>query len=205
MFVISRKGHAIIVSKQDSSKVGLSVSEHRSLAITNQENISRMNDADVYGGAVALGAASGLRTFAGPALVSQVAHSGLLPFEVPNLNFVKHRASAQSWFVLAIGELIADKLPSTPSRIAVGPLIGRALAGGFSGAAFSASKKRSAYVGALAGCFAAIGAAYAGYHLRRYLNKKLHIPDAIVALGEDAAVFACGAVVLNKLHAAREV
>lgn len=164
-----------------------------------------MNDVEVYAGAAILGASSGLRTFSGPALVSQVAHSGLLPVDVPNINFLKHPASAQTSVVLALAELVADKLPSTPSRIAVMPLMSRALAGGFAGASLAASKHRSAYVGAIAGTFAAIGAAYAGYHLRRFINKKLHVPDVIVALAEDAAVAGCGALVLNKLHATRAV
>ena len=163
-----------------------------------------MTDVDVYAGATVLGAASGLRTFSGPALVSQVAHSGLLPFNVPNFNFLKHKASAQGSFVLALAELAADKLPSTPNRIAFMPLFGRALAGGFSGAMLTASKRRSAYFGAVAGSLAAIGAAYGGYHLRRFINKKLHIPDPLVALAEDAAVVACGSLVLNKLHEARQ-
>ena len=163
-----------------------------------------MNDVEVYVGAAVLGASSGLRTFSGPALVSQVAHSGLLPLDVPNINFLKHPASAQSSIVLALAELVADKLPGTPSRIAFMPLAARAVAGGFAGASLAASKRRSAYAGAIAGTFAAIGAAYAGYHLRRFINKKLHVPDALVALAEDAAVVGCGAIVLNALHATRE-
>lgn len=164
-----------------------------------------MKDAEVYAGAIVLGAASGLRTFSGPALVSQVAHSGLLPFDVPNFNFLKSQAAAQGSFVLALGELIGDKLPFAPNRITIGPLVGRAVAGALAGGSFSASKRRSAYAGALAGCIAALGTAYAGYHLRRFVNKKLHIPDVLVALAEDAAVVACGAAVLNKIHATRQV
>lgn len=163
-----------------------------------------MTDVEVYASAAVLGASSGLRTFSGPALVSQVAHSGLLPLEVPNINFLKHPASAQSSVVLALGELILDKLPRTPSRIAFMPLFGRALAGGFSGASLAASKRRSVYIGAMAGTFAALGAAYAGYHLRRFINKKLHVPDALVAVIEDAAVVGCGALFFNKLHATRK-
>ena len=163
-----------------------------------------MTNVDVYAGATVLGAASGLRTFSGPALVSQVAHSGLLPFDVPSFNFLKHKAASQSSFVLALAELAADKLPSTPNRLTFMPLIGRALAGGFSGAMLTASKRRSIYLGAVAGSLAAIGAAYGGYHLRRFINKSLHIPDPLVALAEDAAMVACGSLVLRKLHEERE-
>lgn len=163
-----------------------------------------MTDVEVYAGAVVLGASSGLRTFSGPALVSQVAHSGLLPLDVRRINFLKHPASAQSSIVLALAEMVADKLPSTPNRISPMPLIARAVAGGFAGGSLAASKRRSAYLGAIAGTFAAIGAAYAGYHLRRFINKKLHVPDVLVAMAEDAAVAGCGALVLKKLHATRE-
>ena len=163
-----------------------------------------MTDIEVYGSASILGVASGLRTFSGPALMSQVAHSGLLPLEVPGLNFMKHAASAQSSVLLALGEIVADKLPSAGSRLKVGPLIGRALAGGFSGGSFAASKRRSVYVGAIAGTLTALGAAYLGYHLRRFINKKLHVPDLVVALAEDAVVVACAGHVLSRLQASRD-
>jgi hypothetical protein len=37
-----------------------------------------------------------------------------------------------------------------------------------------------------------VGAAFAGYHLRRWVRRRSGLPDAIVAVVEDAAALALG-------------
>src|SRR5215831_10546301 len=66
--------------------------------------------------ALLLGFVSGLRTLTAPAAVSWAAHLGLLKLAGTPLAFMGSKYTAIIFTVLAVGELINDKLPKTPSR-----------------------------------------------------------------------------------------
>ena len=87
--------------------------------------------------------------------------------------------------VLAIGEVIYDKLPNTPNRTAPLGLIGRIVTGGFAGACVSLGGERSAFVGAGLGLIGGIVGCFAGFHARARLVRSLRQPDFNVALIED--------------------
>jgi uncharacterized membrane protein len=161
-----------------------------------------MTQLEVYGGAAVLGAVSGMRSMAAPAIVSRLAHTGLLPLDGSQIKFLGHRNSAKTMAVMALGEMIADKLPFIPSRTSVFPLVARAASGALSGTAFAKSRKRSVVLGGLIGSLAAVGATYGAYKLRKIAGEKLHLPDAIVAVAEDGLVAACGFALLRALRAA---
>jgi uncharacterized membrane protein len=86
---------------------------------------------------------------------------------------------------MALGELVADKLPFTPARTDTLPLLGRIFFGGVVGAL---TYPKARLLGAALGALAAAGVTYATYHLRRALTHEVGIPDPIVALAEDALV-----------------
>ena len=163
-----------------------------------------MTDLKVYGGAAVLGAISGMRSMAAPAIVSRLAHTGLLPLQDSQIKFLSHKNSAKTTAVMAIGELVADKLPFIPNRTAVFPLVTRAVSGALSATAFTRARKRSVAVGALIGSLAAVGASYGAYKLRKAIGEKTHLPDTIVAVAEDALVAACGFALLRALQAAED-
>ena len=94
-----------------------------------------------------------------------------------------------------IGEIVIDKLPFLPSRTDPRPLIGRLFAGGVSGAATLREAGKPVVLGILIGASSALVCSYVFYLLRRETGKALHLPDFLVALAEDAAVFGFGAVV----------
>src|SRR5437763_631024 len=141
-----------------------------------------MTDLEVYGGAAVLGAVSGMRSMAAPAIVSRLAHTGLLPLEGSQIKFLGNKNSAKTMALMAAGEMIADKLPFIPKRTAVFPLITRAASGAFSGSAVTRARGRSVVLGALICSLAAVGASYGAYKLRKAVGEKLHLPDAIVAV-----------------------
>jgi uncharacterized membrane protein len=87
--------------------------------------------------------------------------------------------------VLAIAEIIFDKLPNTPNRTAPLGLIGRIVTGGFTGACVSLGGGRSAYVGAALGAIGGIAGSFGGYQVRARLVKSLRQPDFNIALVED--------------------
>lgn len=87
---------------------------------------------------------------------------------------------------LALGELIADKLPTTPSRTIPPALVFRALSGGYAGRSVARIFAADVNWGAGAGAVGAIVAAYAGMALRAGIVRSTGLPDPIVALAEDA-------------------
>jgi len=85
--------------------------------------------------------------------------------------------------VLAIGELIADKLPMIPKRTAPAPLMARVVTGGLCGACLCAAVGKSLLAGTLLGGMGGILGAFLGYRIRRRLD--LNIKDLVVAVCED--------------------
>jgi uncharacterized membrane protein len=90
--------------------------------------------------------------------------------------------------VAAALELVADKLPVTPSRLNPLPLVGRVVLGGSVGVAFSLSEGRASDRGALFGTLGAVAGSLAGYALRT----KLPLPAWLLALVEDGLAFGLG-------------
>jgi uncharacterized membrane protein len=163
-----------------------------------------MTDAQVYTGAAVMGVAAGMRSMASPAIVSQLAKSGLTPPGQSSLGFFGRPATAKTMAALAVGEMIADKLPFMPKRTDAPALVARAISGAVSGAAICSSKKRSVIAGALLGVIGAVGATYGAYKLRKWAGSRFHLPDPLIAVAEDALVAGCGMLVLSSMRSAGE-
>jgi uncharacterized membrane protein len=95
--------------------------------------------------------------------------------------------------ILAIGELVTDKLPKTPARTAAVPLIARIIMGGLCGACLYAAGAAAPITGAVLGIIGALIGTFGGYHLRHALVTKLNVKDTLIAVSEDiiAIVLAC--------------
>lgn len=93
------------------------------------------------------------------------------------------------------GELVADKLPATPSRLMPLPLLGRMTLGGVAGAAIGseAPEAEPVLVGTIFGIIGGALGSYAGYYIRQAVVKKTGLPDLVIALGEDALAVALAA------------
>jgi uncharacterized membrane protein len=94
----------------------------------------------------------------------------------------------------AISEMIADKLPFTPSRLSAAPLALRIVSGAICGAAIHGARKRLLSGGAVLGGLGALAGAVTGYYVRQRLNHKM--PDVAVALLEDALALGGGAMIV---------
>jgi uncharacterized membrane protein len=136
-------------------------------------------------GPLAIGFVSGLRTFTGPAVVSWAACYGWLNLQGTALAFMGSWAAVAIFSILALAEYVADKLPRTPNRTNAGPLIGRILLGGLSGAALAGAAQDSMTMGAVLGGVGAVIGAFAGYEIRRRLVRRLGVKDSFVAVPED--------------------
>jgi uncharacterized membrane protein len=150
--------------------------------------------------ALGLGALSGLRSMSGPALLSRAAVKGRLSLDGTNLAFLGSPRVSKTLLAMALGELVADKLPAAPSRTALPPLLGRAASGALVGAALFASDGRRAAAGAALGSSAAVAAAFAGERLRVLVGEKTGLPDPVVALAGDAIVLLGGLRLLKDVR-----
>src|ERR1700722_16500688 len=92
-----------------------------------------------YALAFLIGVIAGLRALTPLAAVSWAVRLGWLPLENTWLAFLGFAATPYIVSVLAIGELINDKLPKTPSRKAPAPFGARVVMGALCGAAVGAS------------------------------------------------------------------
>src|SRR5437660_9184021 len=86
-----------------------------------------------------IGVIAGLRSLTAPAAVSWAARLGWLHLENTWLAFLGAAATPYILTLLALGELVNDKLPKTPSRKAPAPFIARIVVGAICGAALTAA------------------------------------------------------------------
>ena len=131
-----------------------------------------------------IGLFAGLRSLTPPAAVAWAVHLGWLRLERP-LSLVGSLPAVIILSVLALTEIVFDKLPNTPNRTAPIGLIARIVTGGFAGACVSLGGGQSAYVGAALGAIGGIAGCFSGYHVRAWLAKSLRQPDFNIALLED--------------------
>jgi uncharacterized membrane protein len=160
-----------------------------------------MRDLEVYAGAALLGTLAGMRSMAAPAVLGRLSHKGALAGVTGALAVVSKPQFGTVANVFAVVELVADKLPVAPNRTAAGPLLGRALTGGLSGAVICSARKRPAWAGGLIGAAAAVAAAYGAYEFRQRVGRNLHLPDAAIALAEDILVASLGVALASRLSA----
>ena len=131
-----------------------------------------------------IGLYAGLRSLTPPATVAWAVHLGWLKLARP-LSLVGSLPAVIILSVLAITEIIFDKLPNTPNRTARVGLIARIVTGGFTGACVSVGGGQSAFIGAGLGVIGGIVGCFGGYQVRARLVKSLSQADFIVALLED--------------------
>ena len=119
-----------------------------------------------------------------PAAVSWAARLGWLNLEPTSLAFLGYAYTPWILSVLALGELVADQLPSTPSRTVPVQFGARIISGALSGAAIGAASNGLA-VGARGGIIGAVIGTLGGRALRGRLAKAFG-SDRPAALIEDA-------------------
>ena len=152
--------------------------------------------------AFGIGFMSGLRAFTPIALVSWMAIWGWTPLAGSPFWFVGTTTCAVLMSILALGELIGDKLPRTPPRIQTAPLGARITTGAISAAAICIAGGEPWFLGVVVGAIGSITGAFGGYHARRFIVQKLRIRDFLVALIEDIVAIS-GTLVLVRYFFSR--
>lgn len=133
---------------------------------------------------LSIGIIAGLRSMMAPAAVSWAARHGWLNLEPTALAFLGYAFTPWILTVLALGELVTDQLPSTPSRKVPMQFGGRILTGGLSGAAIGAGNGQL-FAGLIAGVIGAVIGTLGGSAVRGQLATAFG-SDRPAALIEDA-------------------
>ncbi|TPJ81273.1 DUF4126 domain-containing protein [Mesorhizobium sp. B2-6-2] len=144
--------------------------------------------------ALLIGVIAGLRAMTAPAAVAWGSYLGWLPVTGTWASFMGHWIAAGIFTILAIVELIADQLPSTPSR-KVPPQFGtRIVVGAFCGAVIGATA--GATIGGLvAGAIGAVIGTLGGAEVRGRLAAAFG-KDPPAAFIEDAVAIIGGLLIV---------
>ncbi len=142
-----------------------------------------------------IGIACGLRAIVGLAAVSWAASCQHLALEETWLSFLGKRFTPFIISFMALGELVADKLPKTPSRLVPPQFGARVVMGATSGGAIGLSEGYFA-IGLIAGIAGSVAGTFAGSKVRA-LVAKLFGRDLPAALLEDVIAIALAFVALR--------
>ena len=146
--------------------------------------------------ALGIGIVAGLRSLTAPAVVAWGAHVNWLNLHDSALAFMGSPTAVAIFSLLAIGELVADKLPMMAKRTSPAPLIARIITGGLCGACLCAAAGKLLAVGALLGGIGGVIGAFLGYNIRRRVD--LHIKDVIAAVCEDVVAVALALFLVSR-------
>jgi len=145
-----------------------------------------------------IGIFAGLRSLTAPAATAWAAHLGWLRLDRP-LSLIGSFPSAVILTLLAIAELVADKLPKTPNRTSPPGLIARIVTGALTGACVAASGGQGALLGAMVGAVGGVAGCFGGYQARTRLVRASGWPDIYVALLEDLVAVAGSLWVVSRI------
>jgi len=138
-----------------------------------------------------LGVVTGMRSMTAMAVLCWFAYRGDLSLDDTWAAWAGKLTTAIIFTVLAVGELVADKLPKTPNRTAPFPLLVRVILGGLVGAIVAAGLNGSEFEGVILGVGGALIGAFGGFLVRREIVIRLGCKDWPVALAEDASAIIC--------------
>ena len=144
-----------------------------------------------------IGVVAGLRALTPAAAISWGASLGWLHLQGTWLAFLGFPITSYVLSVLAIGELIGDKLPRTPSRKAPMPFGARIAIGALGGATLGMSSQ-ALMGGFVAGAIGALAGTLGGYELRAHLVKAIGGKDLPIALLEDAIAIGGAALIVSR-------
>ena len=146
-----------------------------------------------YRHAFQIGIIAGMRSMMAPALVShQLTSTPAAPVRSRTLRFMHAPLTATLLKAAALGELIGDKMPAAPDRIAFPAILGRLGSGALAGATLLDAHPRERSYGALAGVLGAAVGSYGFFSLRRWLTTQQTMPALYAALAEDALAIGAG-------------
>ncbi|GFE81786.1 membrane protein [Steroidobacter agaridevorans] len=147
--------------------------------------------------ALLIGIVAGLRAMTAPAAIAFAAHYGLLSLSGTWLAFLGYRWTPWILLLLAIGELVTDQLPTTPSRKVPVQFGTRILMGVITGGAIGVAAG-SLWVGAIVGAIGAVIGTLGGSAARARMAAAFG-KDRPAALIEDVVAIAAAVLIVLAL------
>jgi uncharacterized membrane protein len=157
-----------------------------------------MNSSMVLALIFAIGIIAGLRALTAPAVVCWAAHLGWLNLQNSHLAWMGSVAAVAIFSILALAEIVNDKLPATGSRTAPPSLVIRSITGALAGTALAIAASQSVLLGIVLGALGALAGSFLGYEVRHRIVTGLKIPDFPIALLEDAIAIGCGLLIVSR-------
>ncbi len=148
----------------------------------------------IFINAFLIGTASGLRALIGLAAVSRAVHSGILPLDHTWLAFLGYAFTPYILTLMAIAEMVNDKLAKTPSRLVAPQFIARIVTSALCGLAIGLSG-HGMIIGLVAGIIGAVAGTFGGAKARGLLARMFR-RDLPGALLEDAVALGISAFAL---------
>ena len=121
-----------------------------------------------------------------PTVVAWAAHLGWIQLNGTPVAFMGSTFAVSIASLLAVWELIWDKLPRTPRRTAPPGLIARLACGALAGACLGFASHQSPYFCASLGAMGGLFGAFVGYYVRTRAVLALGFSDFLIAVLEDA-------------------
>ena len=149
--------------------------------------------------AFAIGIIAGLRALTAPAVICWMAHFGVLHLEGSRLSFMGTTVAVAVFTLLAVVEIVNDKLPKTPPRTAAVSFGARVVMGILAASALAMAGGGAVPVCAVLGAVGAIVGTYGGYFARTGAVKALDSPDFVIALVEDAVAIVGATFLVSRL------
>jgi uncharacterized membrane protein len=145
-----------------------------------------------------IGVVTGLRSMTAPAVVAWAAHLGWINLSGSHLAFMGSVWAVGIFTLCALGEFVADQLPSTPPRTAALGLSARIVIGLLTGACLGIAGGVSIGLAAVVGAIGAVAGAFGGYHARVGLVRSLRVPDIAIAIPEDLVAIGLGLLAVSR-------
>ncbi|WDF81250.1 DUF4126 family protein [Mucilaginibacter sp. AW1-7] len=140
-----------------------------------------------------LGALAGMRSTSAPVIASHIlSHHQTKRLDHSPLKFMQSRNVALALKILAVGEIIGDKLPSAKDRIKPVSVVFRMMSGALAGASIYKATGGNPAAGALIGGAAAFASTFGSFWLRKDAVKASNVTDPFVGAIEDALVIGSG-------------
>jgi uncharacterized membrane protein len=145
-----------------------------------------------------IGIVAGLRSLTAPAVVAWAAYLGWIKLSGSPVAFMGTVWAVGLFSILALVELVADQLPSTPPRTAAVGLSARVIMALLCGACLGVAGGASLWLGAIVAAIGAVAGAFGGYRARVGLVQALHTPDVAIAVPEDLIAIGLGLLIVSR-------
>lgn len=148
--------------------------------------------------ALGLGAIAGMRASFAPTLASQFLNKKSFNRSLKSgLAFLQLPTSSVITKIISAGEIVGDKLPSTPNRTTAPQTILRIISGTLVGVTIFQAFKQKRLTGGLLGGLSALAITYASFYARKYIGEAYNIEDIIIGGIEDTIAIGTGAGLIN--------